>query len=347
MAREYVDDHRLFLYHGGSLVGDITDRVSGLTARDERNALSVELSFTVLKNRTDALAPDLKLAPGDKVRVINHALEVFSGVIVTAGLDGSVTAYDQGWYLNKSQIIFQASGVAAEDAVARLCAKAGIPLGGCVSLPTRIQKIWTGSEPSAILSEILEICAAETGEEYVYRVASGKLWVNRQTREPVAAYHRPADNLSPFPITWALGEVSGSDSMEELCNRFVLTESNGDEAKVIGTAENPDSIARYGLVQRVESLGGDENTAQARQRLKNLLAKNDRLTRTREVSQIWGCDEVRSGVVLSFGSDTYGLSGLYRVDAVTHSYGKPHLMSLTLSELDSPRAAGTGDVVNV
>lgn len=347
MAREYVDDHRLYLYRTGGASEDITDFISGLTARDERNALSVELSFSVLDNPRDALVPDLDISPGDKVRVVNHGLEVFSGTVVTVSLDGSVTAYDLGWYLNKSQIIFQAAGVAADDAISRLCAKAGIPLGGCVALPTRIQQVWSGNEPSTILQDILDICAAETGDEYVYRVASGKLWVNKQTKEPIAAYHKPADNLSAFPITWALGEVSGSDSMEDLVNRYILTESSGEEAKVLGTAENPQSIATYGLIQKVESLGGDEDTAQARQRLKNLLATGDRLTRTRDVSQIWGCDEVRSGVVLSFGSDAYGLSGLYRVESVTHDYGKPHLMSLTLTEVDPPRAAGSDDMISV
>ncbi len=347
MARDYVDDHRLLLYQEGRPVGDITDRIGDLTARDERNALSVELSFSVLTNPRDVLVPALKVRPGDKVRVVNHGLEVFSGMVTRVGLDGSCTAYDPGWHLNKSQIIFQAAGVAADDAIARLCARAGIPLGGCVSLPTRIQKVWTGETPAGILADILEVCAAETGAEYVYRVAAGKLWVNRQSTEPIAAYHRQAENLSPFPITWALGEVSGEDSMEDLVNRVVLTDSGGDEAKVLGTAENAASIARYGRIQRVESLGGDENTAQARQRLGNLLAAGDRLAETREISQIWGCDEVRSGVVLSFGSGAYGLEGRYRVEAVTHMYGHPHLMSLTLAQVDAPRAAGAGDTVQV
>ena len=40
--------------------------------------------------------------PGSKLRVDNHGREVFSGVVQTVGLDGSVTANDRGWYLTKS-----------------------------------------------------------------------------------------------------------------------------------------------------------------------------------------------------------------------------------------------------
>ena len=195
MGRDYVDDHRFWYYPAAGGAGqDITQWVSGPEARDELEALSVELTFTALRNNLyDRYMTWPGLAPGDKLKVVNHDVEVFSGVIRNVGLDGSVTANDPGWYLTKSQIILQVSNAAADDAIRRMCAKAGIPVGVLPSLPTRITKVWTGSTPEAILQDILAICSAETGKEYKRRVKNGALQVTELPTTPMVAYHKPAD----------------------------------------------------------------------------------------------------------------------------------------------------------
>ena len=107
MGTQYVDDHR-FLLCKGSTVTDITRAVSQPEARDELDALSVELTFTAVRNNNrDKYMHWYGIEPGDKLRVVNHGREVFSGVILTVGLDGTVTANDMGWYLTKSEIILQ------------------------------------------------------------------------------------------------------------------------------------------------------------------------------------------------------------------------------------------------
>ena len=107
MGTQYVDDHRFLLYKG-STVTDITEAVSSPEARDELSALSVELTFTAVRNNNrDKYMHWYNIEPGDKLRVVNHGAEVFSGVVLTVGLDGSVTVNDPGWYLTKSEIILQ------------------------------------------------------------------------------------------------------------------------------------------------------------------------------------------------------------------------------------------------
>ena len=286
------------------------------------------------------------LTPGDKLKVINHGTEVFSGVILTVGLDGSVTANDLGWYLSKSQIILQVSNAAAEDAIRQMCAKAEIPVGQLPSLPTRISEVWTGATPETILQDILEICSAETGKQYKRRVKNGALQVTELPSVPMTAYHKPADNLAAFDISIAKGTVSGSDSMEELYNSVVLTAGSQDAA-ILGRGWNAASRERYGLLQKVESLSGDEDSAQARQRIRTLLDQYDRLTVERQVDELWGADEVESGVLLRFASNQFGVSGVQRVVSVTHRYGPTHLMSVTVQDPNQGRAAGSGDTVEV
>ena len=164
MGTQYVDDHR-FLLCKGSTVTDITRAVSQPEARDELDALSVELTFTAVRNNNrDKYMHWYGIEPGDKLRVVNHGREVFSGVILTVGLDGTVTANDMGWYLTKSEIILQLADAAAPDAVRRMCAKAGIAAGTIDLPPTRISQVWVGSTPEQILEDILAICSAETVE---------------------------------------------------------------------------------------------------------------------------------------------------------------------------------------
>ena len=73
----------------------------------------------------------------------------------------------------------------------------------------------------------------------------------------------------------------------------------------------------------------------------------DRLTQERQVDEIWGADEVESGVLLRFQVNQFGVSGDQRVTGVTHRYGSTHLMSLTVQNPAQGRAAGSGDTVEV
>ncbi|MEG1683700.1 MAG: hypothetical protein RR295_07710 [Oscillospiraceae bacterium] len=346
MGRQFVDDHRFFLYHDGDGGTDITAAVSAPELQDDLSALSVELSFQAVRNQLrDPYLRWCGAAPGDKLRVMNHGSEIFSGVILSVDLDGSVIANDPGWYLSKSEIVLSCTRVSAADAVGRMCAKAGVAVGK-IDLPaTRLTEVWTGETPEAILKDILAVCSAETGLDYCFRVRRGALQVSPLPTVPLIAYHKPVENAAAFDITLAKGAVSGSDSMETLINSVLLTESGTDTARVLARAANAASIARYGLQQMAERLTGDESTAQARNRIAHLLAASDRLKCERQVDDIWGADEVCSGALLQFQGNAYGVTGLQRVTAVTHRYGTTHRMSLTVEPYAQQRAAGSGDTI--
>lgn len=348
MGQAYVDDHRVILYRDGQPPRDITAFCGSLQADDVLNALAVSLTFTQLVSPWDKYVPALGLAPGDKLRVVNHGADVFSGVIVSTGLDGSVRAYDRGWYLNKSQIIYQCSGLAADQAVRQACAKAGVAVASVPGMPVKITQVWLGGTPGEIIAEILETVTAATGKEYLYRVGADGLIVEELPGTAIKAYHKPAGNLAAFDITWALGQVSGEDSIEDMFNAVVIAAEDSGSVYIGAQAKNAESVKQYGFLQRVESVSENPGTAQLGQQVRNLLAQADRVGRTRTVGEIWGCDEVKSGVVLDFNSPAFGVSGRQRVTRVTHHYGGAgHTMSLELAALDQPRAADSADTVQV
>ena len=347
MAYDYVDAHRLIRYRGGQ-ARDITAFAGDLQAVDELGTLSVELSFGVIVAPWDQYVEKNIVQPGDKLRVVNHDLTVFSGQVESVTLDGGVTAYDRGWYLNKSQIILQVTGMPGDEAIRQACAKAGVGVASICSLPTKITQVWLGDTPADILGEILETVAAETGKQYQYFVRDDGLVVQELPTAVLTAYHKPADNLPAFNITWALGQVSGEDSIAELRNAVLIAAEGDGKAYIGAQAKNAASVEQYGFLQYIQTVTSNPGTAQLKQMVQNLLSQLDRVGRTRTIGEIWGCDEVRSGVVLDFNSPAFGVTGKHRVTRVTHHYGGAgHTMELEIEALEEPRAAGTTDTVSV
>lgn len=345
MAYGYVDEHRLYLERSGEAARDITAFVGDLTATDDITALSVELTGTQLVSQWDKYVPKIALQPGDKLRLRNEAAgaDVFVGQLVTVGLDGAITAYDRGWYLGRSGIILQCSGMAADEAIRAACDKAGVGVKSICSLPTKISEVWLGDAVSDIIAEILERCSAETGKEYQSRMSPEGLVVRELPTAAIKAYHKPAWNLAAFDITWALGQVSGEDSIAELYNAVVIAAEDNGKVYRGAQASNAASIERYGFLQYIESVSENPGTAQLGQMVRTLLAQKDRIGRTRTISEIWGCDEVVSGTVLDINSPAFGISGRNRVTRVVHHYGGAgHTMELEITALDEPRAAAAG-----
>ena len=343
MSANYVDKYILTRYREWQEAKDITAYAGSLQSVDELNALSVELSFDVLDAPWDKYVEANVVQPGDKLRLTNNGTTTFYGVTVVADLDGHITAYDLGWYLNKSQIILQVTDMAADEVIRQMCSKAGVPAGTVCSLPPKITQIWLGETPADILDEVLETCSAETGKQYYYRVQDDKLQVEELPTEPIIAYHKPADNLAAFNITWALGQVSGEDSIQDLYNAVIIAAESDGKVYNGAQASKQASMTRYGFLQKVESVSENPGTAQLGQMVKNLLAEADRVSRTRTISEIWGCDEVKSGVVLDFNSPAFGIEGKNRVTRVTHHYdGAGHTMELEIAALEEPRAAAAG-----
>ena len=75
--------------------------------------------------------------------------------------------------------------------------------------------------------------------------------------------------------------------------------------------------------------------------------QHDRLTIERQVDELWGADEVESGVLLRFQANQFGVTGDQRVVSVTHRYGPTPLMSVTVQDPNQGRAAGGEDSVEV
>ncbi len=240
----------------------------------------------------------------------------------------------------------QCSNTSGAAVIKQVCSKAGVPAGNICTLPNITSGIWLGSTPSEIISDILDACSRAIGKEYAFRVKDDRLDVWELTRTPIKAYHKPASNLAAFDITWALGQVTGEDSAEGLRNAVVIAAEDDGKVYIGAQASNAASVEKYGFLQKIETVTEDPGDAQLKQQAKSLLNLYDRISYTRTISEIWGADEVQSGVVLEFNSPAYGIAGLNRVTRVVHHYGGAgHVMELELQGLRGTVTAACQEVI--
>lgn len=305
---------------------DVSNQISALSSTEDIDTLSVSLSFTAVKNPYDRYMPTFAYQPGDKIQLFNNNKSIFNGIITRIGLDGTVYANDFGFYLNKSKIVLQCNGVSASDAIRQMCVHAGVQLGDLPDMPTLITDIFIDNEPSSILSDILDAVTAERGTKYFSRIEPDKgLCVYQYPTSPITLQVQLAKNLRTFDPTWALGSISGDDSIEELRNEVRIYREEDDTVHILATASDPASISKYGWLQHMESADEGVTTAQANQMAKTKLAELNRISSTRSVDEMLGAD-VRCGEMLQFSSDKFGFSGNWIVKSVTHTYdATPHL----------------------
>lgn len=326
-----MDRYTVFVWIGDSWL-DITEYISDLQSDDELNTLSVEVSFSLLQNPYDKYNRKLNISCGDRIEIKNNNLRIFAGIITNDSLDYNYTANDIGWYLNESELIFQANGVRADKAISLLCDKAGIPLGELPNLPYKITNLWLGETFSGILEDILKTVTLESGRQFLYRVQGGKLWLKDMPNEVLMLKHKPFDNVDYFNPTWALGSVSGGRSLSSLKNSIVLASEENDNAYILATAENSESIKRFGKLQKVIS-ADDNMSGSTADIVKNALAENNVLSADYTVN-MYGDDNAKSGRLVRFNSPAFGLKGIYRITRVTHYYTVPHTMELTVTPFE-------------
>lgn len=320
-----MDDYKL-LWNGT----DVTSRVGDLRSTECIDGLSVQLTFRAARNPHDKYMGALPLEPGDPIQLVNNGLLVFRGLLTRVGLDGSASASDFGFYLNKSKIILQCNGVAADAAIRQMAAKAGVSLGTLPAMATKIQDVYIDKEPSAILKDILDKVTAETGTRYFSRVEPERgLCVYAYPTAPVKVVHQLAKNLRPFDPTWSLGAVSGEKSIEDLRNQVVVYRDENDQAERLASASDSASIGKYGWLQHMERADEAVSAAQAAQLARTTLSRLNKPVEAYRVDNMLGADGVRAGVMLRFSSDAFGLAGDFVVTQADHSYAQTgHTMSL-------------------
>lgn len=313
---------------------DITRFCGNVSITDNLDSITVELAFTIVKNPQDRYITSSRPnpVPGDKIDVIGDTRTLFSGIITEVSLAGEYTALDYGFYLSNNDVIIQFNKTSCSTAVRQLCSKAGVPLGSLPGLPGTIDGLYIEKTVLEILQEIIETTTAAAGKNYFMRVRDGVLNIYEYPQTVTFAKHR-FEAGNEIDVTYALGSIDGSDSVTDMRNNIVVVSEDNGTAKVLATAQNAAAVAKFGQLTKTIKRSSDEENPAAK--AANTLKELGNIKTTRSVGDMLGSEAVTAGVLLLFSSDRYGLTGVYLVKSVTHTFGAAHRMSLDLENAEA------------
>ncbi|MDO5785363.1 MAG: 3D domain-containing protein [Eubacteriales bacterium] len=329
-----MDNYTVHLTQNGKQQ-EITAYVDGLSMRDDGDAYSAELSFTVAVNPYDPFLKDLKIEAKDNITLKNGDKTIFSGFVIRRTKAGEVECRDNGFYL-KSDITCQFNGTDAANALNTVCKKAGIQYGWYSIPSVSITGDYARTQASSVIDSILEQMENETGKRFIHRMIDNKLCVRAFDENVITVtYTRPVSK--PLNITWAVGEVEVSSTMEDMATNIVVQTDENDTTVTLATATDPDAVTKYGYMTKMLSVDSDKKGT-AVTVLNNAIKECATPTTQASVGKIWGSDAVIPGKLLLFGSDKFGLSGKWWVTSVTHTYQPYHYMSLELLAYETPKS---------
>lgn len=300
----------LELYANGNR---ITNIVGNLSWNNSIYELSTTMTFETPK--TDgAYLTELIYVPqvGDIIQQVTNT-EIFRGVVrdVDDG-DANINKYtvvDLGWYMNKTKQTYQFKSIAASDAIRELCADLSVNIVMLPELDTVIDEIYFDKTVSDILTDILDKCPGDYNYDFVpeglriYEIGT------------LIAYpeFRIADNIPQQYSVDFRGEVSHTQSIENMRNSIKITSEKDNVYSELKVLQNRESIDKYGFLQEVIKIDPETESADtiAAQKLTELgkvsesfsftvIEKYDSYTRAGEVITVDGTDYVIESTEHSF-----------------------------------------------
>lgn len=312
---------RLWLVNDSKRI-DILPLVSNLTWTENIDTLGVQLTFDVIYSDAQYI-PDIEIAAGDHILLNEGDKNVFTGIIVTENYSGrnpiSYTAMDYGFYLNKSEGIYQfncTSDVAIKKILEEFNIKHAIE-----PMRTIIKQIYLDRVISDTIKDILKRSTEQTGISY-----------NMEMQEDALSIV-PFNNLILDIMYTIVSNPTRSRSITEMKNSIIMYTGNEDYNKVLVKEQNEAYIKQYGLLQHVENVD-DSNIARARNIAKNLLADLGKVAEDSGCT-VFGDIRLKAGRIIPITEPVTGLEGKYLIKSCTHQYGTQYTTDLVLKRWDN------------
>lgn len=331
-----MDDYKITLIKDSGESKDITNYSGELSWRDSIDTLGMELNFDVARNTEDRYMKSYDIVEvGDKVILTNKEKEIFRGIIVDLGTQRyskSVVSYDYAFYLNQSKTIIQFNKIRADEAIKQLCNKFNVPIGNITNIFIRITKIYKEDTISDIIKDILKMATDELGIKYRLEMREGKLYIEKYSDLIIKPKFKPASNLGSFNVLDATGDICKSESISDMRNSILISSGDEKSSKVLAEARDDINIAKFGLLQDVESVD-DKDIAQAKNIANNKLKELNRVGQDISL-ELLGDDSVRSGRIIEVDNYMFDMKGRYLVKECTHSVqNRIHKMNITIEKV--------------
>lgn len=291
--------------------GKEVENTGNLSWGDDIDTIASEFSFSSTQN----------IEVGAKTVIINEQTgkEVLRGLITDKSLDKNklyqYSGFDYGFFLNKNEVIIQFNNVKIDMAIKQLCAKVNIPCGNICSINAYVTKIFKDNVVSDIIIELLEMARKKTGAKYVFSCQCGKLEIV-DTMVECESVIKLTDGQQ-INIVDSVGDISYSESIQELKNSVQIVDSDETSVFVVASARDNESISKYGLLGQVETVDKDDKTSKS-VIASNILKDANKVTTTVSVEML-GTDDIKKGSILDFNYPDFNIVGKHYAKTTKHT----------------------------
>lgn len=298
---------------------DFTDVCSEIQLRSNQSEISEHLSFKV---------KGTQISEGDIIVLRKDSSDIFLGVVESVDKDKNtktVNCFDFGWYLNKNEEVYQFNCTVSE-AIHKICDDFQIRKGKIADINVKVKKVFTGVL-SDIIRQLLELATSNNSIEYISYMSQNGF--NVELRSKTVVYYNTKMFGSEINITELIANANLSRSISELKNAIKVVNQEENNVSVLAYEEDSESIKRFGLLQKIESLSNEEKN-----NAKNIATTN--LKKLNKVSvlsnlELPGIIECRANKILEFHDEVIGIHGFYIVKICEHTItSSSHLMKLEL-----------------
>ena len=321
-----ANDWRFFTNYlvGQSFKGytDVTKYCNNFSWADDKDTVALTLTFDSILDFAEGRS-HLALKKGD--------VTVFTGVVTQKPQkknSSSYTAQDYSFYLNKDQIkVYQFNGEDAKSCIYRILEDNNVG-GACMTLNTKISKLYWGKTYIDIIKDILEQCKAEIGEDIFMEMRGTVLWIDK------------VSNLK-LNCKYIMGnDYTVTRNMENMCNYVIVSNSStGSESgestsppSILATLRDDKNIQIFGRMSKILQVEG-QNEAQARTTGQNYLNNFDATNREVTVTllDVVNGENIRANRQMPLDISKYGVKGYYKIKNAQHTLkGGTHKVQVTI-----------------
>ncbi|WP_099192230.1 XkdQ/YqbQ family protein [Tepidibacter mesophilus] len=330
-----MDNYTLYLIKNDGAKHNITSIVGNLKWEDSIETLGVRVDFSVVRNQEDKYLVNYDLVEiGDKIIKYNNNIETFRGIITdvtTNRYSKDITAFDYAFYLNKSKTIIQFYKSSANKSIEKICEKFGVKVV-VPNMATLITKIYKDNTVAEVISDILKQVKEEIGKKYFYEMVQDTLYIREQGFETIQATYQPAVNVQAFNVLDAIGNITKTESIQEMKNSILVVSDEEKSTQIIASAKDNANIGKFGLLQDVMSVD-KKDSAKANNIAKNKLKELNRIGEDITIDLL-GNNKIKCGRLLDLNVTDYGVIGKYLIKTSQHTYQNSiHKCSITVKKV--------------
>ncbi len=293
---------------------------SGVVWQTTKYNAPSELTFTIVADS------NAQVSEGDVVSLLVDNSPVFLGYVFAQRITGDglvqITAYDQMRYL-KNKDTYTYANMTATELIVMLANHFGLATGTLADTGYKIaSRIEENTSLIDMIQNALEITMENTGMQYVLYDDYGKLSLCKLD-ELSTKVLIDAENTEDYTYTSSID----SDTYNKV--RLIYSDKRSGVRQVY-LAQSAETIAQWGVLQKVDSITEGENGFV---KANELLALHNKKSHSLSISKTFGDISVRAGgtVVVSLDIGSGVENRILSVAKCSHIFGESeHFMDLEL-----------------